>query len=95
MDTTVIEYPASGETYSHDEYGVYRYSTYEEGSVLAGQEKRTFLDGFETLEEAQAAYPEAEWSGDSGSGYREVYLPVSPPEWFDPSYAGERWEEDY
>lgn len=90
----IIEYPASGKTYSHDEYGVYRYDTYPESSVLAGQERRSFIDSFPTLAEARAAFPDAEWNGE-GSGYREIFIPETPPAWFDPSAAGERWEDDY
>ena len=26
---------------------------------------------------------------------REVYIPQSPPEWFDPMDAGESWDGDY
>ena len=44
-------------------YTVYEWGTYEDSSVLAGQTKKQFLDGFDTLEEAQAAYPEAEATG--------------------------------
>lgn len=35
------------------------WSTYERGSVLEGQPKRVWLDHFETIEEAQQAYPQA------------------------------------
>lgn len=89
-----IEYPAAGATYSHDEYGVYRYSTYERGSVLEGQEKRSALGTYPTLEAAQAEHPDARYEG--GSGYREVSVPHTPPDDFDPGYAGEVWDdEDY
>lgn len=54
-----IEYPSVGTTYFRDVFGVYEYSTYPRSSVLAGQERRMFLDSFETLAEAQAAYPTA------------------------------------
>lgn len=54
-----IEFPSRGATYRTNTYGVYRYDTYPDYSVLAGQERRTFLDQFETLQEAQAAYPDA------------------------------------
>lgn len=94
MPTQVIEYPTAGATYNHDEYGVYEYGVYEPWSVLAGQEKRSFLGSYPTLEEAQQNYPDAVWSGE-GSGYREIHISESPPEWFDPEIAGERWEEDY
>lgn len=39
---------------------VYRYSTYPRGSVLAGRERREWLDEYATVEEALAAHPEAE-----------------------------------
>jgi hypothetical protein len=93
-EITVIEYPSAGATYSRDEYGVYRYSEYPESSVLAGQERRQFLDSFPTLDEARAAFPDAEWSGEAGTGYREITIPREPPAWFDPAMAGEAWGED-
>jgi hypothetical protein len=40
-------------------FAVYRYDVYPRHSVLAGQERRTFLDVFETLYEAQGSFPEA------------------------------------
>jgi hypothetical protein len=89
----IIEYPSSGATYSHDEYGVYRYDTYPDSSVLAGQERRSFLGSFPTLAEAQAEFPDAEWA--DGSGYRQINIPDTPPDWFDPANAGEQWSEDY
>jgi len=50
-------------TMSHDSrYGgvnVYGWGTYEKSSVLAGQPKKVFIDAFETLEAAQAKYPDA------------------------------------
>lgn len=55
-----IEYPSRGTTYARDEYGVYEYDVYPSSSVLAGQTRRRFLDSFETLEEAKAAYPTAD-----------------------------------
>lgn len=58
-----IEYPSRGATYADACYGVYEYSTYPRSSVLAGQRRRVFLDSFETLAEATAAYPNADTSG--------------------------------
>lgn len=55
-----IEYPSMGTTYNRKEYGVYEYSEYPRSSVLAGEEKRVFLDSFETLDQAKKAYPHAE-----------------------------------
>lgn len=92
MTQITIEYPSAGATYSRDEYGVYKYDEYPESSVLAGQERRTFLDSFSTLAEAKAAYPDAT---ESANGYREIVIPETPPEWFDPANAGETWESDY
>lgn len=90
-----IEFPCIGATYAHEDYGVYRYDEFPRYSVLAGQQRRTFLASFSTLSEAQHAYPQAEWSGD-GTGYREITIPREAPEWFDPANAGETWDDtDY
>lgn len=66
-----IEFPSKGATYCKNKYGVYEYSTYPRDSVLAGQERRRFLGQFDTLEEAQSAYPGADISG---CGYQPPYL---------------------
>lgn len=58
----VIEYPSQGATYNRPVYGVYAYDTYPRSSVLSGQTRRSFLDSFETLEEARAVYPKAEYT---------------------------------
>lgn len=58
-----IEFPSRGETYRDEVYGVYAYDTYPRDSVLAGEERRTFLDSFETIEEARKAYPGAKETG--------------------------------
>lgn len=62
--TVVIEYPSIGRTYANNEYGVYEYSVHDENSVLAGEERRVFLDCFKTLAEAQDKYPSAEFYGE-------------------------------
>ena len=54
-----IEFPSHGLTYCREEYGVYEYSTYESSSVLAGQQKRTFIMSYPTLEQAQHSHPDA------------------------------------
>lgn len=72
-----IEYPSRGATYRRDQYGVYKYDTYPRHSVLAGQQRRTFLETFETLEEAQAAYPKAVYH-EGACGYREPNLSHLP-----------------
>jgi hypothetical protein len=71
-----IEYPSRGATYCEEEYGVYQYGRFGPGSVLAGQQKRTFLDSFPTLEEAVAAYPEAQVT--EGCGYQAPCLAHLP-----------------
>ena len=65
-----IEYPSRGATYARPVYGVYEYGIYPRSSVLAGQVRRSFLDSFETLAEAKAAYP---------AGYEVVGSGYAPP----------------
>lgn len=67
-----IEFPMRGETYAREQYGVYEYDTHPASTLLAGQQRRTFLDSFETLDEAKNAYPEATFV--EGSGYRAPVL---------------------
>lgn len=62
-----IEFPSRGATYSRQVYGVYSYDRYPRSSVLAGQQRRTFLDSFETLAEAKAKFPAAKVV--NGCGY--------------------------
>lgn len=60
-----IEQGSRGATYQNDssEFTVYEISRYGRGSVLAGQQRRQWLDSFGSLAEAQAAYPKAKLSG--------------------------------
>ena len=46
-------------------YNVYEWGRYERGSVLAGQERKTFIEAYETLEAATKARPQAEIMGHS------------------------------
>jgi len=48
-----------GETYASDRWTVYEHGVYDRDSVLSGQSRRSWLDDFDSLEEAQKAYPEA------------------------------------
>lgn len=66
-----IEYPSKGATYCHLEYGVYKYDRYPSHSVLAGQQRRTFLGSFNSLEDAKKVYPDA---SSAGCGYQPPYL---------------------
>ena len=72
-----IEYPSRGATYNRPVYGVYEYGTYPRSSVLAGQEKRMFLDSFDTIEEARKAYPGAD---ETGCQYKAPSLDHLPDE---------------
>jgi hypothetical protein len=77
MSDIRIESPAIGMTYHYDDqFGVYRYSTYPQGSVLAGQESRALLGMYDTLEEAQRAHPQALVA--EGCGYHEPNLDHLP-----------------
>jgi hypothetical protein len=84
--------PARGETYEHPGFAVYRYDEYPPDSVLAGQERRSFVEGdFETEADALAKYPKAE----TGGAYvQRPSLAADAPAWFDPSVAGESWDGD-
>jgi hypothetical protein len=89
-DYTIIVANPHAETTGGKPIAVYGIGRYEDWSVLAGQTKRVFLDDFDTVEEAQVAYPDA-----SESGLPErARVPINPPSWFDPMDAGERWSED-
>ena len=48
---------------------VYEWGRYPRGSVLAGQTRKQYVDGFDTVEQAQAAYPKADVSGYRESAY--------------------------
>ena len=67
-------------------YKVMEYSVYEEGSVLEGLPKRTFVDSFLTLEAATAAYPTAEVL-DHSTKEQGNPLPAVAPDWFDPKWS--------
>lgn len=51
--------PTQGATYSRNSFSVYELSTYPRSSVLAGQQRRVWLDEFDTIENALMAYPDA------------------------------------
>jgi hypothetical protein len=67
-----------GATYASDRWTVYEHGTYDRDSVLSGQSRRTWMDDFETLEEAQKAYPKAVVC--SFSTYQPPYLNHLPGE---------------
>lgn len=70
-----IEQGSRGATYRNDDntFTVYEIGTYPRSSVLAGQQRRQWLDEFDSLEAAQTAYPNAEFIG-GGTTYRPLCL---------------------
>jgi hypothetical protein len=77
------------EFYGEAIYTVCELTTYEASSVLAGQEKKQFVDEFDSLDSAKAEYPNAqviEGRYIPGNNMSDI-----PPSWFDPTYAGEEW----
>jgi len=61
MDYYTIELVGQGQTYFDPSGGVYVYEhgAYERSSVLHGQPRRSFIDQFSTVAEAQKEYPNA------------------------------------
>jgi len=71
---------------------VYGHGVYGRESVLEGQDRRVFLDAFRTQEEAEIKYPNAATM--DRSTRPRARMSETPPDWFDPSVAGEVWHED-
>lgn len=80
--------PWDGETYA-----VYEYGTYPESSVNAGLPRRSFRDSSEDVDALKREWPEAKFSESTGPMTPD--LPRTPPADFDPTIAGERWDDDY
>lgn len=76
---------------------VFGHGEYPEESVLAGQYARCAVQSFDTLAEAQEAYPKAEVPECSTHLPAWLLSGVSDvaPSWFDEADAGERWDENY
>ncbi len=58
-------------------FSVYEFGVYPRSSVLAGQTRKTFVDMFDTIEEAKASHPEAE-EGFSDPHNHFDHLPDEP-----------------
>lgn len=84
-----IEFPSKGSTYYNESYGVYKYDVWPGHSVLAGQERRTYIKEFHSLEEAKAEFPDAEVV--DHSCFKPMAMSSLAPDWFDPLDAGEEW----
>jgi len=76
MKTDLTIERGRGATYASDRWTVYEHGTYGRDSALSGQSRRSWLDDFETLEEAVTAYPEAQVI--DGSTYRPPCLSHLP-----------------
>jgi hypothetical protein len=97
-DTERVIEPCANGTHGWDgkTYAVYEYGEYPESSVLAGQTRRSFIDSSEDLEQLKRDHLGVPVS--ESSGYVPVNIPSTPPDWFDPTYAGESWngpDDDY
>lgn len=70
-----------GETYRHGRPTLYAHSVYNEGSVLAGQPRRLFVEQWNSWEEARAALAEIRQADrsfkydDYGKGGGTTYIP--------------------
>ena len=86
-------------------FAAFGHGVYPKNSILEGQAQRTWLQWYETVEEAEADWPHAETVlADAPSTLGSILrgesladlsgLPETPPAWFDPRDAGERWNPD-
>jgi len=48
------------EANQYGSFSVYEFGVYPESSVLAGQIRKSFVDMFDSIEEAKASHPDAE-----------------------------------
>ena len=61
---------------AYGEVSVYGWGVYEASSVLAGQQRKSFVDGYATAAEALVAYPDADVHGGRVPAYNSVsHLP--------------------
>lgn len=90
MPDRFYEKPAVHQTWTDHENGaVFEYSTYPEGSVLAGQEKRSCLGTYATLAAAKIDWPDAVDAG--GSLFVDRPIPIQPYPGFSEDDIGESW----
>ena len=71
---------------------VYNWILSGSNSVREGLHHNQYVEDYDTLEDAQAAYPHAVVTH---SKYHVDDMPMNAPSGFDPAYAGERWDDDY
>jgi len=85
-----------------DGFWLHKHDVYPQSSVLAGQASRSKLQHFDTVEAAQTYCKEndiAPVQVNEQPGlpieWIRAEVPQHPPAWFDPGYAGERWDDEY
>jgi hypothetical protein len=77
----------------HGDFNVYvSHTNKDRGSVREGLYDTIMIDSVPTFEEAEIKYPGIYLA----EGKQEPdQMSSSPPDWFDPYAAGERWDDDY
>lgn len=70
-------------------YAVYKWGTYPDHSVLAGQTEKRFVISYDTLEKAKADYPDAD------VGYRSAHNTFGHLPSEDDPVAGGMYPDDY
>lgn len=93
--------------HGEDKYAIYGYGVYPDSSILAGQFRKVFIEWCDDLEHAERRSETlngfSKQTAECPSTHRDDAealselsgLPKFPPDWFDPSDAGERWDDDY
>jgi hypothetical protein len=74
-------------------YTVYLFGDYPQSSVNYGMLSKRYLEGYSTIDEAQAAHPDAEYDGCVVTVSKDPG-PIAP-RWFNEADTGECWDEDY
>jgi len=77
----------------HEAYWYCQHGTYDQSSVLAGEDFRQLVMSYDSIEDARAAHPDALVDLE-GYAPEVRELPINPPSWFHPEDAGESWDED-
>ena len=75
-------------------FEVAHWHTYEEGSVLAGQQQEVIDEIFSTVADALKGFPDAKVCLKTFRCDHKPSVPICPPRNFDYLDAGEYWGED-
>lgn len=71
LQQTIEQGRLRADGYANDKFSVFEHSIYPRSSVLSGQPRRVWLDDFDTLAAAQAAFPNADYI--TGTTYVEPW----------------------